>query len=128
MGGGHARLDGAGCDPERRIEMHPHNGGRNRKDHLVASEWAIPSPGGTLEQEGLRDDHPPKGLPGHLVHGFGRVAEGHPRDADQTPQASQDLPHVQRLPLENDLPNSAWQAARSAPIREQMIGSRCVTT
>jgi hypothetical protein len=123
MGGGHARLDGAGCDPERRIEM-----AAAREDHLVASERAIPSPGETLEQEGLRDDHPPKGLPGHLVHGFGRVAEGHPRDADQTPQASQDLPHVQRLPLENDLPNSAWQAARSAPIREQMIGSRCVTT
>jgi len=119
MGGGHARLDGAGCDPERRIEMHPHNGGRKRKDHLVASERAIPSPGGTLEQEGLRDDHPPKGLPGHLVHGFGRVAEGHPRDADQTPQASQDLPHVQRLPLE-----TTYQTALGKPLGVRQFGSR----
>ena len=53
--------------------MEPHNDGRKHKDHLVAIEWAIP-PSGTFWQEGLREDHPPKGLPGHLVHGFGRVA------------------------------------------------------
>jgi hypothetical protein len=30
------------------VTWHPHDDGRTRKDHLVAIEWAIPFPGGTL--------------------------------------------------------------------------------